>query len=151
VVFSIRPAIQEDQNAIKSLIRSVRINPTRLDWRRFVVAVDEEETLIGCGQIKPHKDGSRELSSLAVVEHWRGKGVARALIEWLMAEYAPPLWLTCRSSLVQLYERFGFREVQSTEKQPPYFRRLRRLADTFHLLASTSDYLAVMVWERNRT
>ena len=150
-MFSIRPAIQDDQSKINSLIRSVRINPTRLDWRRFAVAVDEEDALIGCGQVKPHRDGSRELSSLAVVENWRGRGVARALMEWLMAKHASPLWLTCRSSLVPLYERFGFREVQRTENQPPYFRRLRRLAETFQLLSSTNDYLAVMVWEQNRT
>jgi N-acetylglutamate synthase-like GNAT family acetyltransferase len=147
MVYSVRPAIQEDQSKIKSLIRSVRINPTGLDWRRFVVAVDDEDALIGCGQVKPHRDGSRELSSLAVVEHWRGRGVARALMACLMAKHDPPLWLTCRSSLVPLYERFGFREVQKEEQQPRYFQRVRSLAEVFKMLSKTNDYLAVMVWK----
>jgi N-acetylglutamate synthase-like GNAT family acetyltransferase len=146
-VFTIRPAVQDDRSDIKSLILSVRINPTRLDWRRFMVAFDAEGTLIGCGQVKPHLDGSRELSSLAVVDHWRGRGVARSLIERLMAESDPPLWLTCRSSLMPLYERFGFREVAMEEEQPRYFRRMRGLAEVFAMLSKTNEYLAVMVWE----
>lgn len=147
MVFTIRPAVDDDQSDIKSLILSVRINPTRLDWRRFMVAQDGEGALIGCGQVKPHLDGSRELSSLAVVERWRGRGVARALIERLMAESNPPLWLTCRSGLIPLYKRFGFREVQKEEQQPRYFRRLRGLAEAFKMLSKAHEYLAVMVWE----
>lgn len=149
-MFTIRPAVQQDQSSIRSLILTARINPTRLEWQRFVVAVDDQNALIGCGQVKPHRDGSRELSSVAVDENWRGRGVARALIEWLMANNEPPLWLTCRSGLMPLYERFGFREVRKEEEQPPYFRRLRRLANTFLMLSKTNEYLAVMVWEVRR-
>jgi N-acetylglutamate synthase-like GNAT family acetyltransferase len=145
-VFHIRSATQGDQSGIRELIRAVRINPTGLDWRRFVVALDDADGLIGCGQVKPHRDGSRELSSVAVVEKWRGRGVARALIDRLLAENDPPLWLTCRSSLAPLYKRFGFREVQNHERQPPYFRRLRRLAKAFKMLSTAEEHLAVMVW-----
>jgi GNAT superfamily N-acetyltransferase len=146
-VFSLRNANQEDHGEIRALIRSVRINPAGLDWRRFAVAADDQGQLIGCGQIKPHKDRSRELSSMAVVEGWRGRGVARAIIKRLMSETEPPLWLTCRSSLMPLYQGFSFREVRKHEEQPRYFRRLRRLAEAFTMLSTTNEYLAVMVWE----
>lgn len=146
--FSLRKADQADQGGIRALIRAVRINPAGLDWRRFVVATDSDDRLIGCGQIKSHGDGARELSSIAVVKSWRGRGVARAIIELLMAEHGPPLWLMCSSSLIPLYQRFGFRTAVDAE-QPPYFRRLRRLAGTFEMFMGSGEYLAVMVRDVN--
>jgi N-acetylglutamate synthase-like GNAT family acetyltransferase len=137
MTYSLRPATQADFPAIRALIRAVQINPIGLDWRRFIVAVTPQEAIIGCGQIKPHRDGSRELASIAVVPEWRGRGVARAMIERLVevsggaafaeAEAVEPLYLTCRASLGSFYERFGFRIIQPDE-MPPYFRRISRLA-----------------------
>jgi hypothetical protein len=37
--FSLRPATVEDDPAIRGLVHIGRINPTGLDWRRFIVAV----------------------------------------------------------------------------------------------------------------
>jgi amino-acid N-acetyltransferase len=145
-VFSLRKATKDDERGIKDLILASRINPTGLDWRRFTVAVDEAGELIGCGQLKPHLDGSCELSSISVSEAWRGRGVARAIIERFLAGQDPPIWLTCRSSLIPLYERFGFRPA-AEEEQPRYFRRLRRLAGVLKMFSGSDDYLAVMVWE----
>ena len=64
--FTVRPATREDFPAIRSLIHTVRINPTGLGWRRFLVAVTPQGRLLGCGQIKLHADGSREMASIAV-------------------------------------------------------------------------------------
>jgi GNAT superfamily N-acetyltransferase len=144
--YSLRPATAADQRPVTSLIRAVRINPWKLDWRRFLVAVDEQGTLIGCGQVKPHRDGSRELASIAVTRKWRGRGVARALIEQLMASAGPPLWLTCASRLMPLYLKFHFREVTDASDMPPYFRRLHRLTKPLLWLARSQEHLAVMVW-----
>lgn len=144
--FKIRPATAADQQAIKTLIRAVRINPLGLEWQHFLVAVDATGNLIGCGQVKPHRDGSRELASIAVVRAWRKQGVARAIIEQLMSQHAPPLWLTCTSNLIPFYEQFGFVEVTETAGLPPYFRRLRRLSHIFLRFARRQEYLAVMRW-----
>ncbi|MBM2843258.1 MAG: GCN5-related N-acetyltransferase, partial [Anaerolineales bacterium] len=95
----LRPATAADAGAIRSLIFRVGINPRDLDWRRFLVAVDVQGKLIGCGQVKPHSDGSRELASIAVRPKWRGRGLASEIIRRLMAEGGPPLWLMCRSDL----------------------------------------------------
>jgi N-acetylglutamate synthase-like GNAT family acetyltransferase len=125
--FQIRPANREDITAIRQLILEARINLMGLDWRRFWVAVDEADTVIGCGQIKPHRDGSQEVASIVVKELWRQKGVASAIIRSLIRDETEELWLMCRSELVPFYERFGFVEIKKPLDMPPYFRRIKRL------------------------
>ncbi len=127
LICTLRPATKDDFPAIRALIYAARINPLGLDWRRFVLAVDEGGAPIGCGQVKTHRDGSRELASIAVQPAWRGQGVARAIIQHLLAAHPPPLYLTCRPSLGPFYEKFGFRVIAEPE-MPPYFRRIKRLA-----------------------
>ncbi len=126
----LRPALGEDFHAIRALIRTVGINPTGLDWRRFVVAVTPDGKVAGCGQVKPHSDGSRELASIAVRPAFRRQGIAQAIIERLLTENPPPLYLICRNGLGSFYERFGFRAVRENE-MPLYFRRLMRAARLF--------------------
>jgi N-acetylglutamate synthase-like GNAT family acetyltransferase len=127
---TLRPATVADAVDIKSLIRLVRINPTGLDWKRFLLASSADGELVACAQVKPHADGTLELASLAVRPAWRGRGLARRLVEQLLSQSPRPLYLTCRSSLGIFYGRFGFRTLASDELTP-YFRRLQRLADMF--------------------
>jgi N-acetylglutamate synthase-like GNAT family acetyltransferase len=141
--FSLRPATRSDQVRIRSLIRTVRINPTGLDWPRFVVAVTSSGELIGCGQVKTHADGSRELASIAVAPDYRGEGVARAIIEHLINIHPKPLYLTCRSSLEPFYQQFGFQTIPNNQ-MPPYFRRISRLAKILFWLIRRGEGLAVM-------
>jgi N-acetylglutamate synthase-like GNAT family acetyltransferase len=143
--YFIRKANEDDAQSIHTLVREAGINPLGLKWERFMVAVDPSDHVVGCGQLKPHRDGSLELASLAVRESWQGRGMGRALVEALIGDVETELWLMCRSSLTPLYEKFGFSEVGMDEKQPVYFRRVRRLASVFHMLAKTGEYLAVMV------
>lgn len=144
--YTLRRATVFEREAIRRLIHEARINPTGLDWRKFVVAVDEQGQVIGCGQIKDHRGGARELASLVVSAEWRGHGVAAEIIRWLMHDAGPPLWLMCRSNLVPLYQKFGFVEVGPDETQPSYFRRMRGLAKAF-LFSGRKDYLAIMSWK----
>jgi N-acetylglutamate synthase-like GNAT family acetyltransferase len=142
-MFSLRPAAAGDAGAIRWLVHTGGINPTGLDWRRFVVAVTQDGEVIGCGQIKPHWDGSRELASLAVHPDWRGQGVARAIIERLLAAVPGELHLMCRANLGPLYRKFGFRALQPVE-MPGYFRRISRLARLFERLSGQRVSLLVM-------
>ena len=141
---SLRPATARDFPAIRALIRQVRINPSGLDWRRFLVAVDLEGRLIGCGQLKPHGSDVLELASIAVEEGHRGKGVARLLIDRLIAEAPRPLYLTCRSSLGAFYEKWGFRELDPGE-MPAYFRRLAKVMSVVVGVFRAGERLLVMV------
>lgn len=147
--FRLRPATRRDQAAIRGLIRAVHINPLGIRWRRFILAVDHQGGLVGCGQVKPHADGSRELASIAVVEAWRGRGVASAVIRHLMAAAPPPLWLTCRDRLIPFYERFGFRTVEPGQPMPPYFRRILRLARILIRARGLAEGPGVMVWQES--
>ncbi len=141
--FSLRLANSEDFPAIKRLIHLVQINPTGLDWHRFVVAVDETGRMIGCGQLKPHGRGIVELASIAVEPSDRNKGVARAVIEYLINRAPRPLYLTCLSSMGVFYEKWGFRSV-TIDEMPTYFRRLVKLVKMIPSWGEHADKLLVM-------
>jgi N-acetylglutamate synthase-like GNAT family acetyltransferase len=141
--FSLRPARETESGQIKALIHLVGINPMDLDWKRFVVAVNDQDEMIGCCQLKPHGKDILELASLAVYPEHRGKGVGRALIEYLLKASPRPLYLMCESSLGPLYEKFGFREIPYGE-MPRYFQRISKLAGLVTTLARREERLLVM-------
>ena len=140
---SIRPAREQEAAQIRDLIYLVGINPTGLDWKRFVVAVDEQDEMIGCGQLKPHGQEVLELASIAVYPEHQGKGVARAIIESLLKDSPRPLYLMCESALGSLYEKFGFRPI-SYEEMPRYFQRISKLAGLVTTLAHREERLLIM-------
>lgn len=140
----LRPATEADFPAIRLLIYRVGINPMGLAWQRFWVVVDIEGRLIGCGQVKPHKDGARELASIAVVPEWRGNGIASTIIQKLIAEHPVRLYLTCRERLGSFYAKFGFREARE-EELTPYFRSILKIVGLVQRLRFTRDRLLVMV------
>jgi N-acetylglutamate synthase-like GNAT family acetyltransferase len=120
---TIRPATEADRPTIRRIVLEARINRMSLNWPNFVVAEDRG-AIVGVGQVKQHRDGSRELASIAVIPARQGQGVGSAIIETLLtSEPGAVLYLTCRSQLEPYYERFGFRFVESGE-YPPYFRRI---------------------------
>jgi N-acetylglutamate synthase-like GNAT family acetyltransferase len=141
--FSLRPAREAESAQIKDLIYSVGINPMDLDWKRFVVAVNHRDEMIGCGQLKPHRSGILELASLAVYPEHRGKGVARSLIQYLLKDSPRPLYLMCESALGPFYEKFGFRGL-SYEEMPRYFQKISKLAGLVTALARREERLLVM-------
>lgn len=146
--FSLRVATSADQTVIRRLVTTARINPSGLDWRRFFVIQDPYGRVVACGQVKPHRDGSRELASLAVAAQLRNRGLGGALVTALQKHHGSPLYLMCRSNLTTYYERFGFQELTEEMEQPPYYKRVRRLFGTFtNWMTNGESTLAVMVWE----
>lgn len=140
----VRPARRDDFPAIRRLVFGARLNPFGLDWRRFLVAGTPGGDVLGCGQVKPHADGSRELASLVVREQARGRGVARALIENLLArQEARPVYLMCRASLEPFYARFGFHPA-GLDEMSVYFRRISRIERLFNGKVSPENRLRVM-------
>jgi N-acetylglutamate synthase-like GNAT family acetyltransferase len=140
---TIRPAREAEASQIRDLIHQVGINPTGLDWKRFVVAVEDRDELIGCGQLKPHGREVLELASIAVFPEYRGKGVARAIIEHLLKDSPRPMYLMCQSTLGPLYEKFGFQAIPY-EEMPRYFQRISKLAGLVTTLARREERLLVM-------
>jgi N-acetylglutamate synthase-like GNAT family acetyltransferase len=145
-MFILRQASQDDAQAIKALIHAVGINPMDLDWRRFILAVDEAGEMIGCGQVKPHKDGKGEiyeLASIAVLPQWRNRGAARQIIEYCLDQYPGTLYLTCVGKMGPMYGKFGFVKLDEVE-MPAYFRRLARLARVVGMVTHMEGGLWVM-------
>lgn len=141
--FTLRPARETEAGAIHDLIHLVGINPVGLDWKRFIVAVDAQDQIIATGQIKPHGRDIHELASIAVAPDYRGQGLAREIIKYLLQESPRPLYLTCVSSLEPLYQKFGFYSIPY-EEMPRYFQRISKLAGLVFLLASRDEKLLVM-------
>ena len=138
----IRPASADDQFVITMIVRAALINPSDLDWRRFLLAQWGQD-IVGVGQIKPHGDGSREVASIAVVPEWQGHGVGSALIRALLARESGPTYLMCSAHRESYYERFGFRRLERPA-MPPYFRRFALLTPVIGLLSLNRMRLIVM-------
>jgi amino-acid N-acetyltransferase len=141
--FQIRHASKEDFKVIRSLVRNARLNPTSLDWRRFLVAVSSDEAVVACGQVKFHSGGIREIASIVVAPEFRGLGIARSIIENLISNHEKPLYLMCRSSLEGFYMHFGFHAL-SREAMPTYFRRISTLAGMFFRFRPGGETLLIM-------
>jgi ribosomal protein S18 acetylase RimI-like enzyme len=156
---SIRPAEREDETAIRAMVRAERLNPMNIHWRNFLVAEDAARRIVGIGQVKTHRDGSRELASIATAAEWRKRGVASAVIRALLAressapagdessapagENRGPLYLMCRDALTGFYEPLGFREIGLGE-MPPYFRRTIRFLEIFFRIVRAGRKPVVM-------
>ena len=141
--FSLRPALESESRQIKDLIHLVGINPMSLDWKRFVVAVNAQEEVIGTGQIKPHGKEILELASIAVTPEHQGKGIARAIIEYLLKDSPRPLYLTCLSTNEPLYKKFGFVSL-AYDEMPRYYQRLSKMANIMMTFAREGEHLLVM-------
>lgn len=118
---TIRQASKRDQEAITELVRSERLNPTDLDWRRFWVAVRGSD-VVGAAQIRRHRDGSCEVSSLVVARSHRHQGIAARLLDAVLTDASPDHYLITGKALTAYYDRWGFRKV-SVARAPHCIRR----------------------------
>ena len=141
--YEVRQAMESESAQIKDLIHLVGINPTGLDWRRFLVAVNESGQVIGCGQIKPHGADILELASIAVQPEFQGQGIARRIIEALLAQTPRPVYLMCIEHNGPMYETFGFVPIDGDE-MPKYFRRMKNLFAVAKAMRRTEEDLWVM-------
>ena len=144
--YTLRPALESESAQIKNLINLVGINPMGLDWKRFIVAVNDSGQVIGCGQIKPHGGDIRELASIAVDPAHQGNGIARAVIEQLLSTTPRPLYLMCISKLGGLYGKFGFKTIPY-EEMPRYFQRIVTVFRIADVVRRSGEELLVMKME----
>ncbi len=144
--YIIRPALESESAQIKALINLVGINPTGLDWKRFIVAVNAEGQIISCGQLKPHGADILELASIGTLPEYRGQGIARAVIEELLNKSRRPLYLMCIAHNGPMYEKFGFHIIEAKD-MPRYFQRIKKLFDITDVFRQSSEELLVMKLE----
>lgn len=126
----LRAATAADQAAIKALVRRAGINPLAIHWPNFLVIKEINSPaghgrLVAIGQVKPHRDGSRELASIAVEPDWQRAGLAALLIGELLRREPGTLYLYCAGTMPVYYRRFGFTEVPVRElprsMRPPLY------------------------------
>ena len=118
---AIRRATAWDQQAIRALVHSERLNPTGLNWPHFLVA-EIDGRIIGAVQMRKHSDGSRELGSLVVTKEARGHGIASRLIDAMLAEDNEPVWMIAAEPYARAYSRWGFEPIEA-RKAPAKVRR----------------------------
>lgn len=112
------------------MVLAARLDPTSLNWKNFIVAVDGVE-IVGVAQVKPYPD-CRELGSLVVRPAYRNRGIGGRLIEALLQHERGDVYLLCASSLAPYYSRFGFVIIDDAQA-PATLRRKLRLASLFRL------------------
>jgi N-acetylglutamate synthase-like GNAT family acetyltransferase len=138
----VRAACIEDQPAIKQIVRQANISPLGIDWHRFIV-VEDHHQIVGIGQIKPHRDGTQELASLALTPDRQGQGIGRVIVQALLARASGTLYLFCERKMQVYYVFFGFRRLNSSQ-MPTYFRFLSFLLNTLFFLLGKKERVIVM-------
>jgi amino-acid N-acetyltransferase len=131
---SIRRAAAADRAIIFKLVLGAQLDPTSLDWRNFMLAVDDADSaagVVGCAQIKRYTD-CNEFGSLVVRAAARKRGVGALLIEALLREEAGDVYLVCLDKLRAYYERAGFERV-SFDDSPRTLRVKQRAGRIFGL------------------
>ncbi|NJN79514.1 MAG: GNAT family N-acetyltransferase [Anaerolineales bacterium] len=141
--FEIRSAQESEFAQIKNLIQVVGINPSGLDWKRFVVAVNDEGEVISCGQLKPHGADILELASIGTLPKYERQGLASAIITELLKTPVRPLYLMCMEHNGSLYEKFGFRAI-AEDDMPKYFRRIKKLFTVADVVMRSGEDLWIM-------
>jgi amino-acid N-acetyltransferase len=128
----IRPATEQDQRAIRLLVRGERLNPTGLNWADFLVAATEEG-VVGAVGMRKHADGSRELGSLVVRKDARGRGIATQLMDALLAAESRPVWMITSAAFAGAYEQWDFRPIE-TRSAPVKVRHNCRMGNLARLV-----------------
>lgn len=141
--FEIRAAQESESAQIKNLVNVVGNNPSGLDWKRFIVAVNDEGKVIACGQLKPHGGDILELASIGTLPDYERQGLASAIITELLKTPVRPLYLMCMEHNGSLYEKFGFHAIAEDE-MPKYFRRIKKLFKFADVVMQSGEDLLIM-------
>lgn len=138
--FVVRRARTSDVPAIQELIeplvqQRILLGKERVVFyesvQEFLVAVDEADTVIGCGALHVMWEDLGEVRTLAVASDWLGRGVGHALLDRLEDE-ARELGLSrlfCLTFEVEFFGRHGFEAVSDQVVDPEVYSELVRSTD----------------------
>ena len=119
-----RAATPGDQDTIAAMVKAENMNPLFLDPANFIIAQDDDNTVVGIGQIRP-LGKQYELASLVVAQEMRGNGIGTALVNELLERLQakslagkdpavvnlPDVFLLTLKSSTPFYARMGFLEI----------------------------------------
>jgi len=138
--FTIRTAHPTDVRAIHTLVdpfvrRRLLVAKELIGYfeavQEFLVAVDAEGVVIGCGALHVLWEDLGEVRTLAVHPDWRRQGLGRALLASLLAR-ARELGLQrlfCLTFEVTFFGKSGFVPIQGTPVAPEVFSEMLRSHD----------------------
>ena len=139
--FQIRPALPADVRAIDALVQPYATDGTLLAKelvvyyeaiQEFLVAVDEQDRVIGCGALHVMWEDLAEVRTLAVAPEARGRGVGHRLLHELL-DRATRLQLQrvfCLTFEVDFFARHGFVPMAGDETvEPEVYMQLLRSPD----------------------
>ncbi len=99
--------------------------------QQFLVAEDEDGTIVGCGALHVMWEDLGEIRTLIVVDEWLHHGVGRAIVEGL-EQNARTLGLTrlfCLTFEVDFFTRCGFEPIGEQVVDPDVYSQLVRSPD----------------------
>ena len=117
MAWQLRSARAEDLPSIRALVASVGGDEEDLQPDQFVVARDDDGTILGCGRLKPYPDCT-ELASIAVAPESRASGIGRAIVRRLLELHRGPIHLLCEDDVVEFFHRYGFELIPSRAMPP---------------------------------
>jgi GNAT superfamily N-acetyltransferase len=118
----LRIATADDAAWINERYASVHFQPSDLS-REFVVVAEIDGVAAGIGRLVPAGDEACELGGMLVFEDFRGRGIARAIIDELLrhandrAVYCIPF-----AELEPIYAGAGFERITPDAALPAYVR-----------------------------
>ena len=127
----VRDAKNREEVWLLDAIEAMELDETAFRSRDYVVAVDETSgEKAGFGRIRVHKhdggDDICELTSIGVLESWRGQGVGAHVVERLV-EYAGDQGFETVYTLTgegSYLAQFGFRRIEESALPEPLQHRL---------------------------
>lgn len=137
---TIRRARTGDVRAIRSIVEGYAGDRILLakdlvtlyeDVPDFRVAVGSDGDVIGCGAVHVMWEDIAEVRTLAVVPHYRGRGVGSALLDELLRT-ANELGVTrvaCLTFEVTFFTRHGFSPADDVDVAPEVFIQMVRSSD----------------------
>ncbi|WP_152353352.1 amino-acid N-acetyltransferase [Brachybacterium subflavum] len=136
----LRPALPADVRAIDRLVQPLAARQILLGKelvvyyeaiQEFLVAVDEDGVVIGCGALHVMWEDLGEVRTLAVSEDARGTGLGHRMLEALL-QRARDLGLErvfCLTFEVDFFARHGFRAMSPDPLPPEVYAELLRSSD----------------------
>jgi GNAT superfamily N-acetyltransferase len=79
-------------------------------------------------QVKPHRQGTREVASGLVLPEYRRQGIRARLMQEILAREKRPLYLMGDRQWAAYYEQFGFEGVAPKELPADFGREYRLLS-----------------------
>lgn len=116
-VIEIRAARPDEANWVNERYAAVRFIPSDLA-REVVLIAELDGTAAGLGRLVPVDDETCELGGMFVFEGFRGRGVARALIDELVRQAAGrTVYCIPFATLESLYAAAGFERCEDAPRE----------------------------------